>query len=64
MFGKHAFYIIPSYGLTALIIAGLIVWIVVVYRSRLKEIADLEARGIVRGSASKTKSRVGDSKNG
>ena len=50
MFGKHAAYIIPSYALTAILILGLIVWIVMVYRARLKEIAELENRGIRRGA--------------
>jgi len=55
MFGKHAAFIIPSYIATVVVIAALIFWIVVVYRRRLKEIADLEARGIRRGGSSTRK---------
>lgn len=56
MFGKHAAYIIPSYVATVVVILALIVWIIVVYKKRRKEIADLEAKGIVRASAKKTSS--------
>ncbi len=49
MFGKHAFYIIPSYAISALVIFVLIGWIMAVHRSRKRQIAELEARGIVRG---------------
>ncbi len=28
MFGKHAAYIIPSYAITAFVIAALVVWII------------------------------------
>ena len=52
MFGKHATYIIPSYAITVFVIAALVLWIVMIYRKRQKEIADLEARGIKRGSKS------------
>lgn len=51
MFGKHAAYIIPSYVSTAVVIFALIVWIIVTYKRRQKEIADLETKGIKRGSA-------------
>jgi heme exporter protein D len=50
MFGKHAAYILPSYAITALVIFGLIVWIVSVYCKQRREIADLEARGITRAN--------------
>lgn len=49
MFGKHAAYIIPSYAITIFVIAALLFWILMTYRKRRKEIADLEARGIKRG---------------
>jgi len=50
MFGKHADYIIPSYAITALVIAALVLWIVMTYRKHKKEIAALEAKGIKRGN--------------
>jgi len=53
MFGKHAAYIIPSYGITALVIIALIVWIMMTWKQRRNEIADLEQRGITRGASSK-----------
>ena len=53
MFGKHAAYIIPSYGITALVIIGLIVWITLTWKARRSEIAELEKRGITRGAKSK-----------
>lgn len=49
MFGKHAAYIIPSYGFTVLVIGVLLVWILLTYQKRRKEIAELEARGFKRG---------------
>ncbi len=52
MFGDHAAFIIPSYAITAAVIAGLTIWIMVVYRRRKREIAELEARGVRRRSAS------------
>jgi heme exporter protein D len=53
MFGKHAAYIIPSYVLTVLVIAGLLLWILATYRKRKSEIAALEAKGIKRGAGGK-----------
>ena len=55
MFGKHAAFIIPSYMATALVILVLVAWIVIVYKKRKKEIADLEAKGITRASAKSAK---------
>ena len=52
MFGKHAAYIIPSYAITAFVIAALLLWIFMTYRKRQKEISELEARGIKRGGQS------------
>jgi len=56
MFGPHAAFIIPSYIATLIVVAVLIGWIIVVYRHRLKEIADLEARGIQRGGGQRQRS--------
>ncbi len=46
----HGFYIGMSYGLTGLIVAGLIAWIWLEGRARNREIAELEALGIRRRS--------------
>jgi heme exporter protein D len=51
MFGKYAAFIIPSYLATALVMIGITLWIVMVYRKRQREIAQLEAKGIRRGGA-------------
>lgn len=53
MFGEHAAFIIPSYIVTALVIGSLTVWIMIVYRQRRREIAELESRGVRRRSAAK-----------
>lgn len=42
MFGKHAVFIIPSYAITALVIAALVVWIAVTYRQRRREVERME----------------------
>lgn len=55
MFGKHAAYIIPSYGITLVIGVILVAWIIVTYRKRLNEIRKLEEKGIKRGAKSAEK---------
>jgi len=47
-FGKYAAYIVPAYAISVLAIAGLVVWIRIQYRQRLKEIAVLEEMGVAR----------------
>lgn len=44
MFGKHAAFIIPSYAITALVIAALVMWIAVTYRQRRREIERMEKK--------------------
>ena len=51
MFGKYAAFIIPSYLVSALVVGGLTVWIMMQYRRRKAEIRELEARGIRRASS-------------
>ena len=53
MFGKHAAYILPAYGITAIVIACMIFWILVVHRKHKQQLTNLEAKGIKRRSASK-----------
>jgi len=53
MFGQYSAFIVPSYMITALVIAALAGWIMITYRQRRREIAELEARGIKRRSANK-----------
>jgi len=49
--GAHAGFIIAAYALAALVLAGMIAWIVIDGRAQRRRIADLEARGIRRRSA-------------
>ena len=48
--GPYAVFIIGAYGVTTLIIAGLIAWIALDYRRQSRALAELEARGIKRRS--------------
>lgn len=50
MLGDHAGFILAAYGLSALIVAALVVWVVVDGRTQRRRLADLEARGIRRRS--------------
>ncbi len=49
--GPHAFFILASYGFTALVVAGLIVRAVADHRRQVKALAELEGRGVRRRSA-------------
>jgi heme exporter protein D len=49
--GPFAAYIWASYGLAAVVIGGLILWLVHNGRRQAAALADLEARGIKRRSA-------------
>ena len=51
MFGEYAAFIVPSYVITGAVIIGMVVWTRITWKRRLREIADLEARGIRRQSA-------------
>ncbi len=46
----HAFYIMASYGVTALVVASLILWTWADGRARRRELAELEASGMRRRS--------------
>ena len=43
-------YIFASYAVTALVLAGLVAWVLIGRRARLGELAELEASGIRRRS--------------
>ena len=49
--GPYAGFIIASYGLAALVIAGLTGWLIWDGQRQRRALADLEARGIRRRSA-------------
>jgi heme exporter protein D len=46
----HALYVLAAYGISALALAGLVVWILVDQRARRREMAELEASGARRRS--------------
>jgi heme exporter protein D len=50
MFGEYAEFIIPSYAISALVMAALVLWSWLDYRARLRELAELEKRGVQRRS--------------
>jgi heme exporter protein D len=52
--GAHWGYVLAAYGLTAVVMAGLIAWVIVDGRRHAKMLADLEARGVRRRSAKTT----------
>ena len=47
----HAGFIAAAYIVTAIVLAGLLLWIVADGRRQSRRLADLEARGIKRRSA-------------
>jgi heme exporter protein D len=54
--GPHAAFIWSSYGVTAVMLAGLIAWLVLDGRTQERRLADLAARGVTRRSDSSSKS--------
>ncbi len=50
---SHFAYVALSYGVTVVVVAALILWVVFDQRGRRAELAELEARGIRRRSAAK-----------
>ncbi|SHF57890.1 heme exporter protein D [Kaistia soli DSM 19436] len=52
-FGEHAGYIIGAYGLAALIVFGVVAWVLVDGRAQRRRLKELEARGIRRRSAAR-----------
>jgi heme exporter protein D len=53
----HALYVAAAYGIAALAIAVLVVWILLDQRARKRELAQLEAAGVRRRSDSGDKAR-------
>jgi heme exporter protein D len=51
MLGPHAPFIVAAYAAAAAVIAGLIAWVLVDYRTQRRLLAELDARGVVRRSA-------------
>ena len=48
---SHAFYIYSAYGVSALVFAGLILWLMIDGRARRREFEALEKAGAARRSA-------------
>ncbi|TPK94715.1 heme exporter protein CcmD [Mesorhizobium sp. B2-4-12] len=46
----HALYVTAAYAITAVVLAGLIGWILLDQRARKRELAELEAAGVRRRS--------------
>ncbi|MER8375946.1 heme exporter protein CcmD [Mesorhizobium sp. M1406] len=46
----HALYVTAAYGVTAVVLIGLIGWILIDQRARKRELAELEAAGVRRRS--------------
>jgi heme exporter protein D len=47
----HAFFIVASYAVTALVVGGLVLRAVLDHRAQVQALSDLEARGIGRRSS-------------
>ena len=46
----HALYVTAAYAITAVVLAGLIGWILIDQRGRQRDLAELEAAGVRRRS--------------
>jgi heme exporter protein D len=56
----HVLYVAAAYGVSALVLAGLALWILADQKARRREMAALEAAGVRRRSDARD-SRTGDS---
>jgi len=52
--GPHAAFIIAAYLMAAIVVLGLIAWVIADYDAQRRLLADLEARGVTRRSKSET----------
>lgn len=48
--GPHAAFIIAAYVMAALVVIGLIAWVIADYAAQRRLLADLDARGVTRRS--------------
>ena len=60
----HALYVAAAYGATAIVLAGLIGWVLLDLRTRKRELAELEAAGIRRRSEKAGTDRAGNDQTG
>jgi heme exporter protein D len=54
--GTHLGFIVAAYAVTAVVLVGIVAWIIVDGRNQRRRIADLEARGVRRRSSGKASS--------
>jgi heme exporter protein D len=52
--GPHAAFIIAAYLMAAIVVLGLIAWVIADHDAQRRLLADLEARGVTRRSKSET----------
>jgi len=52
--GQHANFILAAYAAAILIVGGLITWVLLDYRTQLRKLADMNARGVTRRSEQTT----------
>jgi heme exporter protein D len=52
--GPHAVFIVASYAAAALLVLGLLVWVIADHRAQRRALAALEARGVTRRSGRAT----------
>jgi heme exporter protein D len=51
--GPHATFIVAAYAMAALVVAGLIAWVLADYETQRRRLSDLDARGVTRRSETK-----------
>lgn len=51
MFGEHGFFILAGYGVSALVLGALALWVMLDGRTVRRRLDELEARGVRRRSA-------------
>jgi heme exporter protein D len=54
--GTHSAFILASYAVSLIVVAGAISWVMVDYKRQKATLADLEERGVTRRSARQDKS--------
>jgi len=52
--GPHAAFIIAAYLMAAIVVLGLIAWVIADYDAQRRLLADFEARGVTRRSKSES----------
>jgi heme exporter protein CcmD len=48
---NHMGFIVAAYGTAIAVVGGLTAWVMLDYRTQLRNLADLEKRGVIRRSA-------------